>query len=193
MELQTEIEGPSTVDPGRQRLEMTENDIKRLLAIVRLGDADRLGWWSSHSLDQPAEFVLSEAFPSTWMATGIEMAMESARIRHQAELQRDTAVHLFSDHLPFHRLLEAWLIELKLERDMSPLEWLRETTAENLKATLGPQANGERRGSHLYLGSISKNDIEDAETITEAFDQLVSAYAGLETEFVAPYMDLVDR
>src|SRR6266508_6203883 len=94
------------------------------LAIVRLGDTDRLGWWRSHSVDETAEYVLGHAFPDTWMATGLELAMESARIRHDTALERPTAIHIFSDYLPFHRVLRSWLLELKVERDFEPLVWL---------------------------------------------------------------------
>jgi hypothetical protein len=86
---------------------ITQAQIDTLLAVVRLGDADRLGWWRSHSVDETAEYVLAHALPNTWMATGVELAMESARIRHSMALDRPTAVHLFSDYLPFHRELRA--------------------------------------------------------------------------------------
>jgi hypothetical protein len=70
---------------------ITQAQIDTLLAVVRLGDADRLGWWRSHSVDETAEYVLAHALPNTWMATGVELAMESARIRHSMALDRPTA------------------------------------------------------------------------------------------------------
>ncbi len=170
---------------------MTSAQVERLLAVVRLGDADRLGWWRSHSMDETGEYVLAHAFPNTWMATGLELAMESARIRHDMALQRPTAVHLFSDYLPFHGLLRAWLIERKLERDLEPLRWLRETSVDELKAKLAPPADGEHRGDGLYLGDLPRESLDDDSPLETALGHLASAYAGLSQEFVAPYLDLV--
>jgi hypothetical protein len=162
-----------------------------LLAIVRLGDADRLGWWRSHSVDETAEYVLGHAFPSTWMASGLELAMESARIRHERSLRRATAVHLWSDYLPFHQLLTSWLIERKLERDTEQLGWLRAAGVDDLQARLGPSTENERRGEGLYLGDVTKGELVDDELLAGIFYRLVGGYVSLGSEFAAPYLDLV--
>jgi hypothetical protein len=165
--------------------------IDTVLAVVRLGDADQLGWWRSHSLDETGEYVLAHAFPSTWMATGVELAMESARIRHDVALDRPTALHLFSDYLPFHRLLRAWLIERKLERDPEPLLWLREASVDDLRDALGtPATGGERRGNGLYLGEVSHDSLGEESVVQELLLRLTSAYAAVSDDFVAPYVDL---
>jgi hypothetical protein len=65
-----------------------------LLAVVRLGDADRLGWWRSHSVDDVAEFVLGESFPNTWLATGLELAMETNRVRLRSSVAGERTVGL---------------------------------------------------------------------------------------------------
>jgi hypothetical protein len=161
------------------------------LAIVRLGDADRLGWWRSHSVDETAEYVLGQAFPSTWMASGLELAMESARIRHDTLLRRATAVHLWSDYLPFHHLLTSWLIERKLERDVAPLGWLPAASVDDLRERLGPATESERRGDGLYLGDVTKPELDDGERLADVFSRLAGAYASLGSDFAAPYMDLV--
>src|SRR5271168_744129 len=106
----TSVSTRSPTPPGWPLMITSDVRFDTLLAVVRLGDADRLGWWRSHSIDETAEYVLGEAFPTTWMATGCELAMESARIRHEQALARPTRVHIFSDYLPFHRLLRNWLI-----------------------------------------------------------------------------------
>ena len=162
-----------------------------LLAVVRLGDAERLGWWRSHSIDETAEYVLGGSLPSTWMATGLELAMESARIRHDAALDRKTAVHLFSDYLPFHQLLRSWLIERKLERDFEPLQWTRQATVEDLKSRLGPITQGERRADGLYLGEVTSTKLEDEVGQQELLAKLAGAYVALDRQFLAPYVDLV--
>jgi hypothetical protein len=162
-----------------------------LLSIIRLGDADRLGWWRSHSVDETAEYVLGHAFPDTWMATGLELAMESARIRHEAALQRPTAIHVLSDYLPFHRLLRSWLLERKVERDFEPLVWLPDASTEDLRGKLGANIDAERRAGGLYVGDVNAEQLEDGNTLDELLTKLAGAYAGLDAQFVAPYLDLV--
>jgi hypothetical protein len=170
---------------------ITQHQIEMLLAVVRLGDADRLGWWRSHSVDETAEYVLAHGLPATWMATGVELAMESARIRHHMELARPTAVHLFSDYLPFHRELRAWLIARKLGRDFDSLVWLSEPSVNELRARLGASTTGERRGKGIYLGDLPRESLNDGSALEELLARLASAYAGRDEEFVAPYVDLV--
>lgn len=165
--------------------------IRSALAVVRLGDTDRLGWWRSHSVDEVAEYVLGEAFPSTWVATGIELAMESARVRHEQILERSTQVHLFSDYLPYHRQLRNWLIERKLEGDCQPLEWVRTASIDELRSELPDPAEGERRSGGLYLGEVQRTALDDADALAEVMNLLLAGFASLGQEFVAPYVDLV--
>lgn len=168
-----------------------DGQFELLLAIIRLGDADRLGWWRSHSVDETAEYVLGHAFPSTWMASGLELAMESARIRHDAALRRATAVHIFSDYLPFHRHLTSWLIERKLERDAAPLAWLPAADVGELRSRLGPSAEGERRGDGLYMGEVTEAELHDDGHAMGLLSRLASGYVAMDGDFIAPYLDLV--
>jgi hypothetical protein len=166
-------------------------EIDRLLSVVRLGDADRLGWWHSHSVDETAEYVLGQSFPTTWMATGVELAMESARVRHEQLLGRPTQVHIFSDYLPCHRLLRNWLIERKIERDPAPLAWLPDASIAELRARLPSPKGGERRAEGLYVGELRREDLQNDGAVQATLDRLAAAYAGMDQEFVAPYVDLV--
>jgi hypothetical protein len=170
---------------------ITQLQIDTLLAVVRLGDADRLGWWRSHSVDETGKYLLAQAFPKTWMATGVELAMESSRIRHNMVLDRPTAVHLFSDYLPFHRELRAWLIQRKLEKDFEFLAWLPDASVEDLRARLGSPAIGERRRNGLYLGDIPRALLDDSIAQQEYLARLASSYVSLDDGFVAPYLDLI--
>lgn len=163
-----------------------------LLAVIRLGDADRLGWWRSHSVDETAEYVLGDAFPNTWIASGLELAMESARIRHEQLLERNSQVHLFSDYLPYHRQLRDWLIERKLELDFEPLEWVRSATVDELKAELPDAGEGERRASGLYVGQLQRSRLGNDESTAATTAMLLGGFSSLDREFVAPYVDLVD-
>lgn len=167
----------------------------RLLAVIRLGDADMLNWWRSHSVDETAEYVLGQAFPTTWRATGLELAMESSRLRHEAALERPVgsvpAIHIWSDYLPFHQLLCSWLIECKLEQDFIALEWTRDVDVPDLVRRLGDAVAGERRGSGLYLGDVRQDDLKSEEELQRIVAQLSAAYGFVEREFRAPYYDLV--
>lgn len=165
--------------------------IRPLVAVLRLGDADRVGWWRCHSVNETAEYVLGDAFPSTWVATGVELAMESARVRHEQLLERSTQVHLFSDYLPFHRRLRDWLIERKLERDFEPLEWIRSASVDELRGQLPAAVDGERRARGLYLGELQRSCLDDQEAIATVLGRLLAGFASLDREFVAPYVDLV--
>lgn len=172
--------------------------VQRCLAVARLGDDDRLGWWRSHSADDAAEYVLAGAFPNTWLATGLEMAMESARIRHEAAFERPRgtrpAVHLFSDHLPFHRLVRSWLLERKLARDHAPLQWLQSASVEQLFVSLGETRPIERRGNGVYVGDVSWNQLEDEAAQLKLLESLLGAYPSMasSSDFLAPYADLID-
>lgn len=169
---------------------ITQREIDTLLAVIRLGDADRLGWWRSHSMDETGSYLLPHMFPNTWMATGVELAMESSRIRHNMALNRPTAVHLFSDYLPFHQELRAWLIQRKLDRDFGPLTWLPDVSVEQLRTNLGSPSAGEWRGDGIYLGDISRGSLDDSSVLQECLARLASAYAALDIQFAAPYLDL---
>ncbi len=170
---------------------ITQREIDTLLAVIRLGDADRLGWWRSHSVDETGEYLLAHMFPNTWIATGVELAMESSRVRHNMALNRPTAVHLFSDYLPFHRELRAWLIQRKLDKDFEPLTWLPDASVGQLRTNLGTPPAGERRGDGIYLGEIPRRSLDDSAALQECLARLASAYAGLDDRFAAPYVDLV--
>ena len=94
---------------------LEQHTIDLVLSVVRLGDLDRNGWWRSHGLDETGSFLLQRSFKRTWAATAMELSMVSARARHDDTLGRKDAVHLFSDELPFYRLVHSWLLEQKLD------------------------------------------------------------------------------
>jgi len=117
--------------------------------------------------------------------------MESARIRHEASLRRATAVHLWSDYLPFHQRLTSWLIERKLERDAEPLGWLPAASVDDLRGRLGSPTEGEKRGDGLYLGDVTRPELLDDERVAELLSRLAGAYVPMGSRFAAPYVDLV--
>lgn len=167
-----------------------EDQIASILSVVRLGDLDHRGWWRSHGLDETGSFLLSRSFKRTWAATAMELSMVSARARHEEALGRKDAIHLFSDEIPFYRLVHSWLLEQKLEDDLTPFEPFQNATTDQLLDRLPDRPEAERRGSGFFLGTISRSDVEDADRLHEVLAGILGAYRTISTEFLAPYFDL---
>lgn len=172
------------------QFEATDFVVHSVLAVVRLGDLDHRGWWQSHGLDETGSFVLQRSFKRTWAATAMELSMASARVRHDEALGRADAVHIFSDELPLYRLVESWLLEQKLDDDMSAFEQYRTATTEELFEALPGSSVGERRGGGLFLGSVTRADLDDQDRMAKIVDDLLGGYREAEGGFVAPYVDL---
>ena len=173
--------------------ESTPPDLQRVavLNVVRLGDLDHKGWWQSHGLDETGSFVLQRSFKRTWAATAMELSMASARVRHDEALGRTDAVHLFSDELPIYRLVESWLLEQKLHDDMSVFEQYQASTTQELFDVLPDTPGGERRGGGLFLGSATRDELDDEDRLAKVVNDLLGGYRESADGFVAPYVDLV--
>ena len=167
-----------------------QRQIEQILTVTRLGDVDHKGWWQSHGLDETGSFLLARSFKRTWAATAMELSMLSARARHDEALGRKSAVHLFSDELPFYRLVHSWLLERKLEDDLSAFDPFRTASTDDLINRLPSLPVVERRASGLYLGTVSRDEIGDRKRIEGLLSDLLGAYRSLGTEFLAPYIDL---
>jgi hypothetical protein len=168
--------------------------IRLVLGVTRLGEASLNGWWQSHGLDQAGRYVLGGAFPRTWRCAALELAVASAKRRHDEVLGRPTALHLFSDQLPFRRLVTAWLAEQKT-RDDPPLidelmNWTSDAAARSLQAWAGMEVAGEAVGSGLLLGQLTRAELEDADTLVSVAKHLATAYLDQTGDFRAPYFDL---
>ena len=116
--------------------------------------------------------------------------MVSARARHDETLGRKDAVHLFSDELPVYRLTQSWLLERKLEDDLTPFEPFRSASTGELLGRLPEPMEAQRRASGLYLGNVTRNDVEDEGRLESLLSSLRGAYRTLNSEFLAPYFDL---
>jgi hypothetical protein len=148
-------------------------DVGVVQADARLGGA---------SDDRPISYG---SFPTTWMASGVELAMESARVRHDQSLNRPTQVYIFSDYLPYHRLLRNWLIELKIECNPAPLAWLPGASTRDLKAKLPASNGGERRVDGLYVGNLRREDLQNGAALNSALERLAAAFTDMGQEFLA--------
>lgn len=162
----------------------------QILSVVRLGDLDHRGWWQSHGLDETGSFILGRSFKRTWAATAMELSMVSARARHDEALGRRDAVHLFSDELPFYRLVHSWLLEQKLDDDLTPFDFYREASTEQLLDVFPPASPVERRASGLYVGAARREDLDDPDRLAQLLSDLIGSYRHLDAQFLAPYIDL---
>jgi hypothetical protein len=169
-----------------------------VLAVARLGETNLRTWWRCHGLDQAGEWVLKGTFPRSWRWVALELDVISAARRHQEVLPRSTALHLFSDGLPFRRLAAAWLAERKTASDSDPLfdaitGWDTEAAAMALTqwAGQGDSPDAKRVGPASCLGSLAAAALEHDSALSSVCDRLAAAYGTMGTELIPPYFDLV--
>jgi hypothetical protein len=171
-----------------------ERVIDLVLGVARLGESGLRGWWQSHGLDQAGQYVLGGSFPRTWRSAALELAITSAKRRQEEMLGRPTALHLFSDELPFRRLANAWLAEQKTGGDTSRIDsfanWTTEAAIDSLRSWTGSTSAGEVVGSGLLLGRLSEAELCDAAALASIAKQLAAAYLDQSGDFRAPYFDL---
>ena len=169
--------------------------VRLVLGVARLGEADLRGWWNCHGLDSVGSYVLERTLPRTWRSAALELDVLSARRRHEDALSaRKSALHLFSDELPFRRWASAWLSEQKTAPGVDDLldelgRWESDTATKRLREWAGEPEAGEVLGSGLLLGRIPMPDPEDLVALEPIANRLTSAYLGLDGSFKGPYFD----
>jgi hypothetical protein len=172
----------------------TDETVRLVLGIARLGEQSMRGWWLSHGLGKGGQYVLSRAFPRTFRAAALELDLVSAAHRHDDLLGRPTALHLFSSMLPFRRWTEAWLAEQKtLPPD--PLfdelaGWDIDTALAELREWAGDPPEGEPVGNGLLLGQISSAELADEGALGAYARLLAAAYLDQDASLRPPYFDL---
>lgn len=173
-----------------------DSTVRLVLGVARLGEADLKGWWNCHGLSEVGQFVLDRAFPRTARSAGLELDLLSARRRHDDALSgRPTALHLFSDELPFRRWASAWLSEQKMASPLDPLfdelaVWDVATAVGTLREQAGEPEEGEAIADGLRLGRIRRADLDDESELSSVARRLASAYTEIDGTFLAPYFDL---
>ena len=180
------------------QLHGADKKVALVLGVARLGEAGLLGWWRAHGLDQSGAYVLSGSFPRTWRCAAMELDLASAARRHQELLPRSTALHLFSDGLPFRRLAASWLAEMKTAGSIPLLDMLAGWEIESGSAALsdwaGNPAEGEvkRVGPAICLGNVAPDVIDHESTLESVCSRLAAAYlnSGWNSDFVPPYFEL---
>lgn len=172
----------------------TDETIRLLLGIARLGEQSMRGWWRSHGLGRGGQYVLGKTFPRTFQAAALELDIVSAARRHDDLLARPTALHLFSAMLPFRRWTEAWLAEQKAISPDPLFEqlaaWDVDDAVTQLREWAGAAPGGEPVGDGLLLGQISANELANGDNIGAFARLLAAAYLHQDASLRPPYFDL---
>jgi hypothetical protein len=176
---------------------MTTDVVRLVLGIARLGEKDLRGWWKGHAIDRTGQYVLSSMFRRTWKPAALELDVAAASRMHQELLGRSTALHLFSDLLPFRRWAIGWLAEQKtaLEPDsiLDTLQlWTGDDSTETLRSWCGtvelPPA--ETLGDGLLLGRLTAAEMDDPAMLYQTARLLTAAYLDQNNSLRPPYFDL---
>jgi hypothetical protein len=141
---------------------LTTDVVRLVLGIARLGENDLRGWWKGHAIDRTGQYVLSSMFRRTWKPAALELDVAAASSMHRELLGRSTALHLFSDLLPFRRWAIGWLAEQKTASEPDSIldnvqHWTGDDSTEALRLWCGavepPPA--EPLGDGLLLGYLT--------------------------------------
>jgi hypothetical protein len=173
-------------------------DIVRLvLGVARLGENDLRGWWQGHALDRTGQYVLSSMFPRTWRAAALELDVAAAARMHDELVGRSTALHLFSDLLPFRRWAAGWLAEQKTMAEAPDLfkileGWTDDSATGALHDWCGPvdAPRGEMLGDGLLLGRLTGIELDDPVLLLQTARLLSIAYIEQTGPLRPPYFDL---
>ena len=91
--------------------------------------------------------------------------------------------------------LAAWLSEQKATSEVDPLfaelaSWDLAVAGTRLREWAGEEVVGEAVGDGLFLGRLSRSDLDDESALLTVAARLSAAYLGLEGPFKAPYFDV---
>jgi hypothetical protein len=168
-----------------------------VLAIARLGEQDQRGWWRGHALDRTGQYVLSNMFPRTWRPAALQLDVAAGARLHNELLGRSSALHLFSDGLPFRRWTTGWLGEQKTSDDgrdfLTSLEsWTEDQLVSALREWCGAsdRRSGEPLGNGILLGHLGANELEESGMLLRIAQQLCLAYLDQTGALRPPYFDL---
>lgn len=173
-----------------------EDATRLVLGVARLGEADLAGWWGSHGLDRAGSYVLARSFRRTWRSAALELDIEAASRRHEdMTAGRRTALHLFSDELPFRHWATAWLAEQKTAPELSPIfdelaAWDLAAGRAAIEGWAGQAPRVEVVGEGLRVGALSRSEVDDPAAVASAARLLAATYLRIDGPFRVPYFDL---
>lgn len=171
--------------------------VRLVLGIARLGERDLRGWWQGHALDRTGQYVLSGMFRRTWRPAALQLDVSAAARVHDELLGRATALHLFSDALPFRRWTTGWLAEQKTsDRGLDLLTSIETWSDDEAVATLrdwgGPidPPAGEPLGNGILLGRLETGELDDPALLLQTACALCMSYLNQAGPIRPPYFDL---
>lgn len=177
--------------------EHTTDAVQLVLGIARLGENDLRGWWGGHAMDRTGRYVLSGMLRRTWRPAALELDIRAATLMHNELLGRSTAVHLFSDLLPFRRWARAWLAEQKTTAEADSLlldleSWTTATSTDTVRAWSGlvEPIRGESLGDGMLLGRLTVSELADLPALQRTAKMLAAAYLDQDGRLRPPYFDL---
>lgn len=161
------------------------------MLVARLGEADRRGWWATHSFGAAGRVVLKQRLPRTWRMAAVELDIASARNRHDEIIERSNAVHLFSDNWPVRRWTSAWVAEQKTADPADEFfEELEIISAEDISARLtGPELGAGISGDAVRLGSVDRASFDSAGSLVSSVQLLAASYVDMDA-FTVPYLEI---
>jgi hypothetical protein len=175
--------------------ELTNDSIRLVLGVARLGENDLRAWWKGHGMDRTGKYVLSGMFRRTWRPAALEVDVLAAGKIHDELLGRSTAIHLFSDLLPFRRWALGWLAEQKTAAEPHPLlvtleGWEGGAPVDALRSwTAETRVSGVPIGDGLHLGRLTIAEIADSTSLRQAVRMLAAAYVDQNGPLRPPYFD----
>jgi hypothetical protein len=176
----------------------TADIVRLVLGVARLGENDLRGWWRGHALDRTGQYVLSSMFRRTWRPAAMQLDVMAAARMHDELLGRSTALHLFSDSLPFRRWATGWLAEQKTSDSGHDLvaafeSWDLDQAVSTLRDWCEPvdPGRGESLGNGLLLGRLTASELEEPGVLLETARRLGSSYVSQTGALRPPYFDLV--
>lgn len=171
--------------------------VRLVLGVARLGEQDLRGWWQGHALDRTGRYVLSSMFKRTWRAAALQIDVAAAARIHDELLGRATALHLFSDGLPFRRWAVGWLAERKASEDEHALlrsleAWNKDSAVAALREWCGAMhpRDGESLGNGILLGRVEASRLGDPRMQLEVAQALCLSYLDQAGAIRPPYFDL---
>jgi hypothetical protein len=173
----------------------TESMAQAVVGLARLGEVGLSGWFRCHGLGRTGELVLGRSLPRTWQTAALDLSIRSAGQHHDDRLGRPSALHLFSDHLPFRRWATAWLAERKTTVGDPYIArmrvWTVESAVRDIAELCGTQTppSGEALGVGLRLGQVEAADLSEPEVLLSIGRRLVAGYLGQGPDLLVPYVD----
>ncbi len=164
--------------------------------LARLGERDIFGWWDSEAGSEEGVYILQQLFPRTARWVAMDLAVRSARARHEALLPRIPCIHLFdlgpeNEALIAHMVLERKSQELAAGDEPLPGPELVERGVQAALAACGiAPVSGEVQGRAICLGDVTRDELKDPPPLVQ---RLAAAYGYSRLrELVAPYFRLLE-